>query len=185
VRLWASIRQRTVRKPQRHLKRGPQSGGLAREIQFYREPTGPPDQRPARVAPPFAPGVGVGICAPRGLHQFRNTVRGIPSGRSSFGSFDAGRRNYLRYFPGERFRRRTPGPPPFSSMNSTPAASKARRTAKSLAAVIEVSPFASSARRIVLIPRADFRARSSALHLKSARPALIWALVRGLVFILT
>jgi hypothetical protein len=32
-----------------------------------------------------------------------------------------------------RFRSRTPGPPPFSSMNSTPADSNARRIAKSLA----------------------------------------------------
>ena len=32
-----------------------------------------------------------------------------------------------------RCRRRTPGPPPLSSMNSTPAASKARRKVKSLA----------------------------------------------------
>ena len=32
-----------------------------------------------------------------------------------------------------RCRKRTPGPPPFSSMNSTPPTSKARRTAKSLA----------------------------------------------------
>jgi hypothetical protein len=38
-----------------------------------------------------------------------------------------------------RCRKRTPGPPPFSSMNSTPAASKTRRTAKSLAVVIDVS----------------------------------------------
>jgi hypothetical protein len=30
------------------------------------------------------------------------------------------------------FRRRTPAPPPFSSMNSTPAVSNARRTARSL-----------------------------------------------------
>jgi hypothetical protein len=36
-------------------------------------------------------------------------------------------------------RSRTPGPPPFSSMNSTPAASKACRIASSLAAVSEVS----------------------------------------------
>jgi len=43
------------------------------------------------------------------------------------------------------FRRRTPGPPPFSSMNSTSAASKARRTARSSAAVIDVSSMANSA----------------------------------------
>ena len=58
------------------------------------------------------------------------------------------------------FRRRTPGPPPFSSMNSTPADSKARRTARSFAAVIEVSLSTSSARRIVATPTADSRARS-------------------------
>jgi hypothetical protein len=37
-----------------------------------------------------------------------------------------------------RFRSRTPGPPPFSSMNSTPADSNARRIAKSLALVSAV-----------------------------------------------
>ena len=42
--------------------------------------------------------------------------------------------------PSDRLRRRTPAPPPFSSMNSTPANSKARRIAKSLAAVMDVSP---------------------------------------------
>src|SRR5215831_11256898 len=49
-------------------------------------------------------------------------------------------------------------------MNSTPAASSARRTDRSLAAVIEVSLSASSARRIVATPTADSRARSSARH---------------------
>jgi hypothetical protein len=64
---------------------------------------------------------------------------------------------------------RTPGPPPFSSMNSTPAASRARRTAMSLAAVIEVSFSDSSARRMVAAPTADSRARSSARHRRNAR----------------
>ena len=63
-------------------------------------------------------------------------------------------------FDRRRWRRRTPGPPPSSSMNSTPAASNARRTAKSLAAVIDVSSSVSSARRMVVTPRADARARS-------------------------
>jgi hypothetical protein len=58
------------------------------------------------------------------------------------------------------FRNRTPGPPPFSSMNSTPAASKARRTAESLAVVIAVAFSVSSARRIVATPTEDSRARS-------------------------
>jgi hypothetical protein len=35
------------------------------------------------------------------------------------------------------FRSRTPGPPPFSSMNPTPAFSRARRTLRSFAVVIE------------------------------------------------
>ncbi len=86
---------------------------------------------------------------------------------------------------GGRLRRRTPGPPPFSSMNSTPADSSARRTAKLLAAVIEVSPSVSSARRIVATLRAVSRARSSALHRMSARAALIWALVSSLAALLT
>jgi hypothetical protein len=71
------------------------------------------------------------------------------------------------------FRRRTPGPPPFSSINSMPAVSNARRTERSLAAVIEVSLSASSARRIVATPTADSRARSSARHRRKALAALI------------
>ena len=61
-------------------------------------------------------------------------------------------------------------------MNSMPAASRARRTAWSLAAVIDVSLVASSARRIVVTPTAQWRARSSALHRTSARAALICSL---------
>jgi hypothetical protein len=38
-----------------------------------------------------------------------------------------------------RRRKRTPGPPPFSSMNSTPAVSNVRRTVRSFAAVMLVS----------------------------------------------
>jgi hypothetical protein len=43
----------------------------------------------------------------------------------------------FRDFSFDRLRSRTPGPSPFSSMNTTPAASKARRTAKSFGAVID------------------------------------------------
>jgi len=84
---------------------------------------------------------------------------------------------YLGNLPGgglrSDFRRRTPGPPPFSSMNSTPADSSARRSASSLAAVIEVSRSASSARLTVFTPKDASLARSIALHFKSARAALI------------
>jgi hypothetical protein len=54
---------------------------------------------------------------------------------------DVGRAWHEFYFRGRTgcFRSRTPGPPPFSSMNSTPAASSARCTAKSFAAVIPVA----------------------------------------------
>jgi hypothetical protein len=82
-----------------------------------------------------------------------------------------------------RCRNRTPGPPLFPSMNSTPAASKARRTAKSLAMVIDVSPSASSARLIVASPNAASRASSAALHRRRARAARIWALFNGFGFI--
>jgi len=60
------------------------------------------------------------------------------------------------------FRRRTPGPPPFSSMNSMPADSNVRRIASSLAAVRAVGPFANSAFRIVATLTEDSFARSSA-----------------------
>jgi hypothetical protein len=81
--------------------------------------------------------------------------------------------NYFLGALGRRCRKRTPGPPPFSSMNSTPAASKARRTAKSFAAVREVWSSATSARRMVFRPNAASRARSSAVHLRRARAARI------------
>jgi hypothetical protein len=80
---------------------------------------------------------------------------------------------YLRFPCCCALRRRTPGPPPFPSMNSTPAASNVRRTAESLTVVIDVSPSASSARRMVVTPRVDSRARSSALQRRRARAALI------------
>src|SRR5690349_2689008 len=75
------------------------------------------------------------------------------------------------------FLRRTPRPPPFSSMNSTPAASSAVRTATLLAAVSEVVSTVSSARRIVVSPTDDARARSSALQRINALAARICALV--------
>jgi hypothetical protein len=62
-----------------------------------------------------------------------------------------------------------PGPPPFSSMNSTPANSKVRRTARSLAAVMDVSLSDNSARRMVATPTADSRARSWARRRSNAR----------------
>src|ERR1019366_6457767 len=54
-------------------------------------------------------------------------------------------------FPCGSLRMRTPGPPPFSSMNSTPAASKARLMASSLAAVSDV-PFSATSARLIVYP---------------------------------
>jgi hypothetical protein len=73
----------------------------------------------------------------------------------------------------------TPGPPPLASMNSTPAASRARLMARLLGAVIDVSPTASSARRMVVAPTDDAFARSAALQRIRALAARIWALVKG------
>jgi hypothetical protein len=73
----------------------------------------------------------------------------------------------------ERFRSRTPGPPPFSSMNPTPADSNARRIAKSLALVSAVWFSFSSARRMVATLSADAAARSSAVQRMRERAALI------------
>jgi hypothetical protein len=58
-------------------------------------------------------------------------------------------------------------------MNSMPAASNARRTAISFAAVSEVSFSVSSARRIVVTLKAVARERSSALQRMSARAGRI------------
>ena len=67
-------------------------------------------------------------------------------------------------------------------MNSTPAASKACRIAKSLAVVSEVASFLASARRMVFTPKDERRARSCALHFNSARADLIWAPVNADTF---
>src|SRR5258708_6856378 len=85
------------------------------------------------------------------------------------------------------FRSRTPGPPPFSSMNSTPADSKAALSAASFAAVTGISPSIVSTRRIVATPTLEALAKSRALHLSKARAARSWALeipMKGLVFLI-
>jgi hypothetical protein len=67
------------------------------------------------------------------------------------------------------FRSRTPGPPPFSGMNSTPPASRAMRSfVMVLASVSE--PF--SNRVIVLIPTEASVANSRALHPSAPRAIL-------------
>ncbi len=66
-------------------------------------------------------------------------------------------------------------------MNSMPADSSARRIAKSLAVVSEVALSDVSARLIVFTPNDECLAKSWALHLNSARAALIWPLVNGAI----
>src|SRR5882762_7683142 len=78
------------------------------------------------------------------------------------------------------FRNRTPGPPPFSSMNSTPAVSRARRTAKLFETVIAVTSAINSARRMVATLKVECLARSSALQRMRARAARICALLSKL-----
>ena len=86
---------------------------------------------------------------------------------------------YLIGFLWVRLRSLTPGPPPFSSVELHAGSLQSARTAKSLAAVIDVSSAVSSARRIVVTPTDDAFARSAALQRIRARAARIWALVRG------
>jgi hypothetical protein len=57
-------------------------------------------------------------------------------------------------------------------MNSTPAASRARRTARSFAVVIIVASSVNSARLIVATLSADEWAKSSAVHRSNARAAI-------------
>jgi hypothetical protein len=66
-------------------------------------------------------------------------------------------------------------------MNSTPADSRARRTAKSFAVVSEVESSVASARLIVFTPKDECLARSCALHLNRARADLIWAPVNAAI----
>ena len=71
--------------------------------------------------------------------------------------------------------RRAPGPAPFSSINSTPAFSRALRMADALANVIAVFPSTDSARWIVARLTPDSRTRSAAAQRRRARAARIWA----------
>jgi hypothetical protein len=74
---------------------------------------------------------------------------------------------------------RLPGLPrrtPFSSINSTPADSRAALSAASFAAVTGSSPSIVSTRRIVATPTFEALAKSRALHLSKARAARSWAL---------
>jgi hypothetical protein len=148
--------------------------GSARLCRCHRGRHGP--RRPRRVnRPEISPRLDL-RCG------WRRCGRERPRGGEGPVNAAHGRRQCVAYLPGflwVRLRSLTPGPPPFSSVNSTPAASNARRTAKSLAAVIDVSSAVSSARRIVVTPTDDAFARSAALQRMRARAARIWALVRG------
>ncbi len=78
--------------------------------------------------------------------------------------------------------RRTPGPPPFAGMNSTPAASRAARSAWRTTGDV-FGPLSLSARRTVARPTLARPASSSAVIFTNARPALIWAgVIRNVSF---
>jgi hypothetical protein len=135
--------------------------------------------------PKILPNLWCGLLEPFFQHRMGQVQRQTICKRSLDLFTVAASGNHLVDFGRVRLLRRTPGPPSSSSMNSTPAASKARRMAMSFGVVIDVSVSASSARRMVATPTADSRARSSARHRRNARAALIWPLVRGLGFMLT
>jgi hypothetical protein len=83
------------------------------------------------------------------------------------------RKNYFRLLNVWGLRKRTPSPPPLSSMKSIPAISNARRMAASFGNVSGISPSTTSALRIVATPTFEARAKSSAVHRSSARAARI------------
>jgi hypothetical protein len=116
-------------------------------------------QRPCRKVPSFARSSHV---KPKCLVRYSDAI--------TFSSF------YFGAFFLSALRRRTPGPPPFSSINSTPAASSATLSAARFAAVTGISPSIVSTRRIVATPTFEALAKSTALHLKRARAARSWAL---------
>src|SRR5262249_42142448 len=77
---------------------------------------------------------------------------------------------HFRDFSFDRLRKRTPGPPPFSSMNSTPAFSKARLITLRVARRGCVDPASSWCTVTWLTPA--LAARSSWLHARRPRAAL-------------
>jgi len=74
-------------------------------------------------------------------------------------------------------RRRTPGPPPFSSMNSTPADSSACRSAATVEPCAAIRPGFDSSRLIVGSETDDACDRSRCSHRKRARAARISSLL--------
>ncbi|PWJ84381.1 hypothetical protein C8D77_13315 [Mesorhizobium loti] len=83
--------------------------------------------------------------------------------------------------PSNRRASLTPGPPPFSGMNSMPAASSAVRIAFRFAEVIDGMPSSDSARLTVATPKLAASARSFALQRSSARAARICAPVMSFI----
>jgi hypothetical protein len=77
-----------------------------------------------------------------------------------------------------RFRNRMPGPPPFSSMNSTPAASNAFRSERAVDMRAAMVPGLDSRRFIVGSDTDEALARSRCSHRSSARAARINSLLR-------
>ena len=88
----------------------------------------------------------------------------------------SGPRGYLRFLIVWGLRKRTPSPPPLSSIKTIPAPSSARRMAASFASVTGISPSTTSALRMVATPTFEAWARSIAVHRISARAARICAL---------
>ena len=80
---------------------------------------------------------------------------------------------YFRFLGAGDFRKRTPSPPPFGSMNSTPARSRADRNFSPVSLRPPSGPACASSRFIVGIEMPAALASCSCDHPKSARAAFI------------
>jgi hypothetical protein len=88
---------------------------------------------------------------------------------------------HLGRFGRWRLRRRTPGPPPFSSMNSIPAFSMAALIFSAVSARPAISPSADSSLAIVGSETDEWRAKSPCDHPSKARAALTCRIVTKFV----
>jgi hypothetical protein len=90
------------------------------------------------------------------------------------------RSNHFRNLCFDRLRRRTPEPPPFSSMNKTPAPSIAARIFSAVSSRPPSSPSIDSRRATVGSDTPDLLAKSACDQPSRARAALIWRVVTTL-----
>jgi hypothetical protein len=108
--------------------------------------------------------------APGGKSATRSNPRTSPATSSSSSARGS---PYLRFLTVSGFRRRTPGPPPFWSMNSMPAVSKAKRILVPVSSRPPKGPSRASSRFIVGIDTSAAAANCSCDQANRALAALI------------